>query len=143
VGLLYGLLLTGSVVLLLELLDHYAYALFLQDGSVAMHEATGINRIATPALVLLGISIVLFGVVRATGAVIVPLITLTFTLLVVRIPLAEALLDHVGPGAVWWAFPASSALSATIAALYYRYGGWRSAHMASVPSVPAQPIEGA
>jgi hypothetical protein len=27
--------------------------------------------------------------------------------------------------------------------LYYKYGGWRSAHLDSVPSVPTQPAEGA
>jgi Na+-driven multidrug efflux pump len=131
------------VVILLELLDQVAYSLFLPDASVAMREATGINRIATPSFIFLGISMVLFGVVRATGAVMVPLATLTFTLLVVRIPLAEVLLDHLGERAVWWAFPASSALSATIAVLYYKFGGWRSARMASVPSAPAESAEGA
>jgi putative MATE family efflux protein len=142
VGLLYGLIVTASVVIALELLDQVAYSLFLPDASVAMRAATGINRIATPSFILLGVSMVLFGVVRATGAVMVPLATLTFTLLVVRIPLAEVLLDHVGERAVWWAFPASSALSATIAVLYYKYGGWRSARMASVPSAPAESAEG-
>jgi putative MATE family efflux protein len=143
VGVVYGLLLTGSIVLLLELLDHSVYSLFLPDGSVAMQAATGINRIATPSYIFFGISMVLFGVVRATGAVMAPLITLTITLLLVRIPLAQALLEHWGAGAVWWTFPLSSALSATIATLYYRYGGWRSAHLDSVTSAPTQPAEGA
>jgi Na+-driven multidrug efflux pump len=143
VGVVYGLLLTGSIVLILELLDHTMYSLFLPDGSAAMQAATGINRIATPSFIFFGISMVLFGVVRATGAVMAPLITLSITLLVIRIPLAEFLLEHWGAGAVWWAFPLSSALSALIATLYYKYGGWRSAHLASVPSAPRQPAEGA
>jgi Na+-driven multidrug efflux pump len=142
VGVVYGLLLTGSIVLLLELLDHSAYSLFLPDGSAAMRAATGINRIATPSYIFFGISMVLFGVVRATGAVMVPLITLTITLLLVRIPLAEVLLEHWGPGAVWWSFPLSSALSAMIASLYYKYGGWRATHMDSISSVPTRPAEG-
>jgi putative MATE family efflux protein len=143
IGVIYGLLLTGSIVLLLEILDENAYALFLPIGSAAMHDATVINRIATPSFVFFGISLVLFGVVRSTGAVMAPFATLTVTLLVIRIPLAEYLSSHVGARAVWWAFPAGSGLSASVAVLYYKYGGWRSARMGSYASVPSQPAEGA
>jgi len=73
--------------------------------------------------------VALFGVVRATGAVMAPLVILTITLLAVRFPLAELYLDRYHVDAVWWSFPISSALSALLAVLYYRYGGWRSAHM--------------
>jgi Na+-driven multidrug efflux pump len=75
------------------------------------------------------VAVALFGVVRATGAVMAPLVILFITLLGVRFPLAEAYLDRYQVDAVWWSFPISSALSALLAVLYYRYGGWRSAHM--------------
>jgi Na+-driven multidrug efflux pump len=39
--------------------------------------------------------------------------------------------------AVWWSFPISSALTALIAVLYYRFGGWRSAHMMPAGAPPA------
>jgi Na+-driven multidrug efflux pump len=96
---------------------------------VAVH----INRIVTPSFVFFGITMVLFGVVRATGAVMAPLITLTISLLVVRIPLAEAFTDHWGASSIWWSFPLSSAVAALLAVLYYKDGGWRSAHMESAP----------
>jgi Na+-driven multidrug efflux pump len=73
--------------------------------------------------------VALFGVVRATGAVIAPLIVLTISMLVVRFPLAEFFLDKYQADAVWWSFPVSSALSSLLAALYYKFGGWRTAHM--------------
>jgi len=129
VGVLYSVVLTGSVILLIELLDERAFGLFLQSGSAAMATAHHINRLATPSFIFFGISIVLFGVVRATGAVMAPLITLTVSLLLVRIPLAEAFMDRWEADSIWWSFPISSALSAVLAILYYRYGGWRSAHM--------------
>ncbi|HEY0766455.1 MAG TPA: hypothetical protein VGD47_00745, partial [Steroidobacteraceae bacterium] len=71
----------------------------------------------------------LFGVVRATGAVMAPLIILTLSLLLVRFPLAEVFLDQYQVDAIWWSFPVSSVLSSILAVLYYKYGGWRSAHM--------------
>ncbi|MGH8138613.1 MAG: MATE family efflux transporter [Steroidobacteraceae bacterium] len=133
VGVLYSVLLTGSVILLLEVLNNHAYALFLADGSDAMRAADHINRIATPSFVFFGISMVLFGVVRATGAVMAPLICLTICLLVVRVPLAELFLDRLHADAIWWSFPVSSALAAVLAVLYYKYGGWRSARMEGAP----------
>jgi Na+-driven multidrug efflux pump len=47
----------------------------------------------------------------------------------VRFPLAQLFLEGYRADAVWWSYPVSSVLSATLAALYYRYGGWRQAHM--------------
>jgi Na+-driven multidrug efflux pump len=76
---------------------------------------------------------VLFGVVRATGAVMAPLIALTLALLVVRVPLAEILVDQAGAAALWWSFPLSSAFASVLAVLYYKFGGWRSAHMERAP----------
>jgi Na+-driven multidrug efflux pump len=73
--------------------------------------------------------VALFGVVRATGAVMAPFVILTVSLLVVRFPLAQLFLEGYQADAVWWSYPVSSVLSATLAALYYRYGGWRQAHM--------------
>jgi Na+-driven multidrug efflux pump len=86
--------------------------------------------------------LVLFGVVRATGAVIAPLVTLTLALLVVRVPLAEAFIDRLGADSVWWSFPLSSAFATILAVLYYKYGGWRSARMQSVPADATETAEG-
>ena len=131
VGVLYSVLLTGSIVLLIELLDRAVFGLFLPAGSAALGIATHMNRIVTGSFIFFGISVALFGVVRATGAVMAPLVILTVSLLVVRFPLAQVLLERYHADAVWWSFPVSSVLAAILAALYYRYGGWRHAHMLS------------
>ena len=73
------------------------------------------NRIVTGSFIFFGISVALFGVVRATGAVMAPLIILTISMLVVRFPLAEMFLDSYHVDAVWWSFPVSSVLSAMLA----------------------------
>lgn len=137
VGVWYSLALTGSVVLLLQVLDSHAYALFLKGQSAAMLAAHPLNRIATSSFVFFGISLTLFGVVRAAGAVIAPLVCLILALLLVRIPLAGVLLGHFGAQGLWWSFPLSSALGALLAWLYYRYGGWRSAYAPLRPGTRA------
>ncbi len=131
VGVLYSVLLTGSIVLLIELLDTAVFGLFLPAGSAALSIASHLNRIVTGSFIFFGISVALFGVVRATGAVMAPFVILAVSLLVVRFPLAQLFLDRYQADAVWWSFPVSSVLSALLAALYYRYGGWRQAHMLS------------
>jgi len=131
VGVLYSVLLTGSIVALLELLDTRVYALFLPEGSGALAIAGHLNRIATGSFIFFGVSVALFGVVRAAGAVIAPLVILSVALLAVRFPLAELLLERYRADAIWWSFPVSSALAATLALLYYRHGSWRYAHMMS------------
>jgi putative MATE family efflux protein len=134
VGVLYSVLLTGSIVLLIELLDTHIFGLFLPAGSDALHIASHMNRIVTGSFIFFGISVALFGVVRATGAVIAPLVVLTVSLLIVRFPLAELFLPRYQADAIWWSFPISSVLSASLAFLYYRYGGWRRAHMLAAQS---------
>ncbi|HWX69777.1 MAG TPA: MATE family efflux transporter [Steroidobacteraceae bacterium] len=129
VGVVYSVLLTGSVVLVIEVLNTRVFAPFLPSESNALAIASHMNRIVTPSFIFFGISLTLFGVVRATGAVMAPLIIFTIALLLVRFPFAEALLPRYQVDAVWWSFPVSSLLAAALAVLYYRYGDWRHAHM--------------
>jgi putative MATE family efflux protein len=136
VGVLYSVMLTGSVCLVLELLDRQAFGIFLPAGSSALALSSHMNRIVTGSFIFFGISVALFGVVRATGAVIAPLVVLALSLLVVRFPLAQLLLPRYQADAIWWSFPVSSVLSALLAFLYYRFGGWRQAHMTVSGAAP-------
>ena len=135
-GVLYSVMLTGSIVLAIELLNTLVFGLFLPAGSSALAIAGHMNRIVTGSFIFFGVSVTLFGVVRATGAVMAPLVILTVSLLLVRFPLAELFLGRYQVDAVWWSFPVSSVLSSIMALLYYRYGNWRSAHMTPPPAAP-------
>jgi putative MATE family efflux protein len=133
VGVVFSVLVTGTIVLLIELLDTWAFQIFLPTGSVALQMATHLNHVVTWSFIFFGVSMVLFGVVRATGAVMAPLFILTLSLLVVRFPVAEMLISRYQIDAIWWSFPTSSALAAVLAVLYYKYGGWRTARMTGGP----------
>lgn len=134
-GVLLNIALTGALVALLYAADRAALGLFLPGDSEAVSIAVHINDLAGWSFVLFGVTIVLFGVVRATGAVMPPLLILCVALLLVRLPFAWALRDRLGPDAVWWSFAVGSAVSAVLAILYYRFGGWRKARVA--PDEPA------
>ena len=83
--------------------------------------------------VLFGATMVLFGVVRANGAVWGPLVILFVSMFPIRLGLATGLQPWLGADALWWSFPIGSAANLIGAALYYRYGGWRTVGVA-VPS---------
>ena len=138
IGVLYNVLLTGSLAFLFEIFSRQALSLFLPLGSPAIGLAMHANRIVAVTFVCFGVSTVLFGVVRATGAVVVPLVILTLTVLVGRFSIAYAFALHWQIDAVWWSFPVSGAALAAWAYLYYKSGGWRSARMGAVaPAVIA------
>ena len=128
-GVGFNFLLTGGLALILYLFNRAALNLFLPSDSGALDIAQHINHIVVWSFVLFGITFVLSGVVRSTGAVIPPLIILFIALWVMRIPFAYLLAPSWGADAIWWSFPLGSAASVTLSALYYRYGGWRKARM--------------
>jgi Na+-driven multidrug efflux pump len=136
-GVLFNILMTGTLVVILYLFNRAALSLFLPEGSDALALAQHINAIVVWSFVLFGISMVLGGVVRSTGAAVPPLIVLFVSLWLIRLPLAVALMGPWKADGIWWSFPVGAACSALLMWLYYRYGGWRRAHMLEPARVPA------
>jgi putative MATE family efflux protein len=129
VGVLYNVVLTGSLVLIVTALSHRAFGVFLGDNPAAIAIAEHIHHVVSWSFVLFGVSFVLSSVVRATGAVVPPLICLFISLWLIRIPFAYALTPRLQAEAVWWSFPLGSASSMLLVMAYYRFGGWREASM--------------
>jgi putative MATE family efflux protein len=127
-GVVYSMSLTGGLALVILVLNRSALGLFLTDPtSIAIGEH--INTVVVFSFTFFGISMVLSGVVRSTGAVIPPLVILFVSLWCFRIPFAWAFLSRWHENAIWWSFPAASVLAAAMSAAYYRFGGWRKARM--------------
>ncbi len=129
IGVIYQLVLTTSLVLLIELASSYVLGLFLPPSSSALPTAIHLYRIGAWSFVFFGIALVLFGVVRANGAVVVPLLILMFALLGIRFPLALSLIPRWGADAIWWSFPISSLIALGLAMIYYKFGGWREVRL--------------
>ena len=135
-GLLYNLVLTGVMVGAVLWFDRPVLGLFLHGDSPAIPIAQRIGLIASWSFILFGATMVLFGTVRANGAVWGPLLILFVAMFPVRLGLA--LLSHraLGADALWWSFPAGSGATLIGAALYYRYGPWRRGRL-----LPVEPPE--
>ncbi len=128
-GLLYNVVLTGALVAVVALADRYALSLFLSPDSPSIAIAQHINLIVSWGFILFGATMVLFGVVRANGAVIAPLVILGIALLGVRLGGTFALEPLLGTDAIWWSFPLGSAASIVMASWYYLRGSWRVARL--------------
>jgi putative MATE family efflux protein len=137
VGIFYNLLITGVLVVLLAIADRPALALFLGGDSPALPIAEHIQILATWSFLLFGVTMVIFGTVRANGAVVGPLIILAIGLYPFRLGFAIGAHPWLGADALWLSFPVSSLANMVMAIAFYLHGGWKKARMGG----PIGPIQ--
>ena len=130
-GIAFNILLTGAMVAVLYVAAPLVLGLFLPTDSAAVTIATHINQLVVWTFIPFGVTIVLFATVRATGDVWPPLIILTLSIVLVRLPFAYLLEPLWGPDAVWWSFAFGSAVALALSGAYYKAGRWKKAHMLS------------
>lgn len=131
VGVSFNLVMTGVIVLLIYLFNHQAISLFLDKNEAfeAIELGARINLITLWGFIVFGVNVVLMSVVRANGAVIVPLLMPVIALWLVRLPFAYILAPTYGLDSIWWGFPIGFVSASALAILYYFFGNWRKAKM--------------
>ncbi|MDR2856235.1 MAG: MATE family efflux transporter [Novosphingobium sp.] len=127
-GVKANILMTGLLAGLLLAFDAPLLGLFLGTGSRAIPIAEHVQVIVTWSYVLVGITMVLSGTLRAYGVVMLPLIVMVVSMYPVRLGFYALAYPHMGGEAVWWAFPVGSAASMLLSWLVYTRGGWRVRH---------------
>ncbi len=132
-GVIFSLAVTTTMVVLLALVDRQALGLFLAEDSPAMPIAQHIQLLATWSFIMFGVTFVLFGTIRANGAVWPALIILIVSLIPFRIGVALLLRPSLGADAIWLSFPISSAVTMVMAIAYHRWGNWRTAKIIDRP----------
>ncbi|MBP2000184.1 putative MATE family efflux protein [Paenibacillus shirakamiensis] len=124
-GVLFNVVLTGIIVVLLHFFNRQALGLFLPSEGKAIELGMNINNITLWSFIIFGIFTVVASVIRASGAVIGPLLVSFTALLFVRNPLAIYLSHAHGFNAIWWSFPLGFAVATTLNLLNYRFGKWK------------------
>jgi putative MATE family efflux protein len=137
-GITANLAMTGTITALLLLFDRTALELFLGPDSPAVPLARHIQFLASWSFILFGVTIVLFGTMRAGGVVWVPLIVLGIAMFPARLGFYYGLRGVLGPDALWLAFPFGSIVSMTLAIWFYRRKGWREKGLAISPERAAE-----
>lgn len=135
-GVAFNFASAGVLIGAVYLFNRHALGLFLPSSGAAIAVALHLNSIVLWSFAFFGMSMVLYGVVRATGAVMAPLIMLTIALWGVRVPFAYLMLPRWGADAIWWSFPLASVISLSLSSGYYRFGGWRKVRLGLVAPVP-------
>jgi Na+-driven multidrug efflux pump len=140
-GVIFSLLLTGTLVILLTIADRPALELFLGGDSPALPIARHIQLVATWGFVCFGVTLVLFGTVRANGQVLGPLIILFIAMYPVRLGVLFAADQWLGPDALWLSFPIGMVATMLMAIGLYLHGGWRRSRMAPAPIDEQEGVE--
>jgi hypothetical protein len=127
---------TGLLIALIVLADRLVLGWFLPAGSAALEPARHLNHIAIGSFVFFGVTFVLSGVVRSTGAVIPPLVILG---LACGACASRGAVDAALAGRGCHLVELSHQLAVRHAAelAYYRWGHWRQAQ--ALPDGPAAP----
>ncbi|WP_300574475.1 MATE family efflux transporter [Phenylobacterium sp.] len=132
-GALFAVGMTAAPVILIYLVEPLVLQLFLPADSASTPIARHINALAMWGFIPFGVAFIFAGVVRATGAVIAPLLAMVVSLWVVRIPFVHLMTPVLGADAIWWSFPLGSVTTVILAGGYYLWGNWRTAKLMPAP----------
>jgi putative MATE family efflux protein len=135
-GVTFNFLIGGALILIVYALNKRALGLFLPTTGAALDISAHLNGIVLWSYVFFGTSMVLFGVVRATGAVIPPLLMLIVSLWLIRVSFAYLMLEYWQANAIWWSFPLASIASMLMGIAYYKFGGWRKMRLGIINARP-------
>ena len=127
IGLATNLAISLLMAALIVVFDHPLLALFLGGDSPAMPIARHIQFVCTASFVIMSITMILTGTLRAYGAVVMPLIIMFIGLYPGRLGFYHLAYPLIGSEALWWAYPVGSTLTVVLTLAYYRWGKWRKA----------------
>ena len=129
IGIVQTVIITAAMIVALTLADRTVLSLFMGSDSPALPIARHIHVVATWNFLLFGVMMVLFGTVRANGAVWIPLVVLAIGMVPVRFGYIFATYPWLHADAIWTSFPVTSAINLALAIGFYVQGGWKKARM--------------
>ncbi|MBA2674726.1 MAG: MATE family efflux transporter [Ramlibacter sp.] len=118
-GLKITLVVTGGLVLLGYLFSRHLIALFITSQPV-IELAQTLLHVMLWGMLLFGLSTVVGGVMRSSGAVLVPTAISIFCVAGLEVPAAWLLGNHMGINGVWMAYPIAFAGMLVLQSAYYR-----------------------
>jgi len=124
-GSLANLAMTGAMIALLVPFDRPVLELFLGASSPSVAEALHIQGLAIWTYLPFGITIVLFGTLRAYGVIYAQLLVLLAAMYGVRLGAYALLYPVFGADALWYSFLLSSIASLVLTQGVYFFAPWR------------------
>lgn len=118
-GLMMNVVLTGSLVLLGYLFSRSILGLFITDAAV-VDLAQSLLHIMLWSSVIMGMSMVLSGLMRASGVVLVPTALSMLAIAGIEVPVAWVLSGYYGLNGIWAAYPVAFLCMLAMQTTYYR-----------------------
>lgn len=118
-GIAMNVLLTGSLVVLGYIFSRRILGLFITDAAV-VDLAQGLLHIMLWSSVVMGMSMVLSGLMRASGAVLVPTLLTMLAIGGIEVPVAWVLSQHYGLDGIWASYPVAFLCMLAMQTTYYR-----------------------
>ena len=118
-GIAMNLVLTGSLVLLGYLFSRSILGLFITDPAV-VDKAQSLLHIMLWSSVVMGMSMVLSGLMRASGVVLAPTAIGMLAIAGIEVPVAWALSNAYGLNGIWAAYPVAFLSMLAMQTSYYR-----------------------
>ena len=118
-GIAMNVVLTGSLVVLGYIFSRSILGLFITDPAV-VEVAQGLLHIMLWSSVIMGMSMVLSGLMRASGAVLVPTLLTMLAIGGIEVPVAWVLSRHYGLDGIWASYPVAFLCMLAMQTTYYR-----------------------
>lgn len=118
-GILMNLLLTGALVLLCYVFSRSMLGWFITDVAV-VDLAQTLLHVMLWSVVVMGMSMVLSGLMRASGVVLWPTAISMFAIACVEVPAAWVLSQYYGLNGIWAAYPITFFVMLGLQTAYYR-----------------------
>jgi putative MATE family efflux protein len=118
-GIMLNLVITGSLVIIGLLFSRNIIGLFITDPRV-VDLAQILLHIMLWSSVIMGMSMVLSGLMRASGEVVMPTAITMTCILCIEIPTAWALSNAYGINGIWASYPITFSVMLALQTIYYR-----------------------
>jgi len=118
-------LLTLALLVLLVVLADPILSLFLGKGSGAIALAKHIQVVTSWSYIMHGLMMIMVGVLRSYGVVVISLLISAFSLYAARLTFYFGLYPVLGPDALWLSFNFGAAISLVLTWLVWTRGRWR------------------
>lgn len=127
-GLVASGVLTGVLFAVLVLFAEPILSLFLGRGSGAIPIAQHIQVVTSWSYIFNGLMMVMVGVLRAYGVVVISMVISALSLYAARLAFYFLLYPSIGAEALWLSFDFGAAVALLLTWLVYSRGSWRPAH---------------
>ncbi len=124
-GLIIGIIISGVLVILIQLFPHFLMSLFINEEDVVDIGVTYL-RIVSLGYIMLTVMFISNGVINGAGKTRITMIFSLLSLWVVRVPLASVLSKtSLGITGLWWAYVISFSFVMCLSLIYYFLGRWK------------------